>query len=330
MPLRQEPALTEPESDNQVIWRYLSYPKLLSLLGSTEIRFTRADQFADPLEGYLPRNTMLEWAEQAQQKNRETAKAWDWGDEIDLVEGLLEKNPFELIQHHRKLAFVSCWNADSEEKEKLWKQYTPGGKGVVIKSTVGRLKEAIQDIKSEHLSIGEVQYRDFEEGQASFFMDFIQQPFAYKDTEYADEREIRAIVFEKGFNQDEYGFLRWQEIVDNEADYRDYLRDSKPVSFRQRSEYRDKPVTTAVHIEKLIMEIRISPFGSSWQRKTLESVLSNQFELSIDVEESSLDVETGSSKPAVDVNPDQLYSEISDKDFLTLEDLANINYDADW
>lgn len=330
MPPMQEPALIEPESDNQVIWRYLSYPKLLSLLGSTEIRFTRADQFTDPLEGYLPLNTMLEWAEQAQQENQETAKTWDWGDEIDLAEGLLEKNPFEVIQHQRKLGFVSCWNADPEEKEKLWRQYTPGGKGVVIKSTVGRLKKAIQDIKFEHLSIGEVQYRDFEEGQSSCFRDFIQQPFAYKDTEYADEREIRAIVFEKGFNQDEYGFLRWQEIVDDEADYRNYRRDSKPVSFGQKSEYRDKPVTTEVNIEKLIMEIRISPFGSSWQRKALESVLSDEFKLSINVEESSLAVETEPNKPSVNVDPDQLYSEISDKDFLTLEDLAKVNYDVDW
>ena len=329
MPLQKEPALIEPESDNQVIWRYLSYPKLLSLLSSREVRFTRADQFTDPLEGYLPRDTMIKWAEQAQQENQETAKAWDYGDEIDLVEEILEKNPFEVIQHHRKLAFVSCWNADSGEKEKLWRQYTPGGKGVVIKSTVGRLKEAIQDIKLGHLSIGEVQYRDFEEDQTSFLRDFIQQPFAYKDTEYADEKEMRAIVFEKGFNQDEYELLRRQEVVDNEADYRDYRRDSKPVSFGQNSEYRDKAVTTEVNIEKLIMEIRVSPLGSSWQRKTLKSVLSDQFELSIDVEASSLAIETGPGKPSVGVNPDQLYSELSDKDFLTLEDLANINYDVD-
>lgn len=327
MSARPNAGLIEPESDNKVIWRYLSYPKLLNLLNSKELRFTRADRFTDPLEGYLPRKTILRWMEKVQQKNSDTAEAWDWGDEVDLVEGLMEKNPIEVIQHRRKLGFVSCWNADHREKEGLWKKYTPGGKGVVIRSTIDRLKEAIQNIKLDNLSIGEVRYLDFEDGESPIFRKFAQYPLSYKHTKYEDEREIRAIVFQTGFNIQEFDQLEYQDIVNNEEEYLDARRSSSASGFIDGCEYQSEPVTTGVDVEKLIKEIRISPLGSDWQQRSLDRVVSNKLDLDIMVKESTLDLDTEPDKPSVDIEPGELYSDIEDEEFLTLEDLANLNYD---
>lgn len=319
--------LVEPESDDKVIWRYLSYPKLLNLLNSKKLRFTRADEFTDPLEGYLPRRTVLRWVEKAQQKNQDTAKAWDWGDEVDLIKGLMEKTPIKVIQHQRKLGFVSCWNADPNEKENLWKDYTPGGKGVVIKSTTGRLKEAIQHIKLNNLSIGEVQYLDFKNGESPIFREFAQHPMSYKHTKYENEREIRAIVFQTGFNRKEFEQLKCQNMVDNGEEYLDTRRSASASGFIDGCEYQRGPVTTGVDVEKLIKEIRISPLGSSWQRKSLDRVVSSELDLDITIEESTLDLETELDKPSVDIEPGELYSDIENEEFLTLDDLVNLDYD---
>ena len=321
--------LVEPESDNKVIWRYLSYPKLLNLLSTEELRFTRADDFTDPLEGYLPRKTMLKWMEEAQQNNQETARAWDWGDEIDLVEGLIEKNPAEVIKHQKKLGFVSCWNADQREKEDLWKGYTPGGKGVVIKSTVGRLKEAIQNIRLDNLSIGEVRYLDFEDDDLPVFDKFARYPLSFKHTKYEDEREIRAIVYQTAFNIEEFDQLVYQGIVDSKEEYLDTRRSSSADGFMHECEYQSEPVTTNVDVEELIEEIRISPLGSGWQRRTLDRVVSGSLELDITINKSSLDLDTEVNKPSVAIDPEELYSNIEVEEFLTLEDLANIDYDLD-
>lgn len=318
-----------PESDDQVIWRYLSYPKLLSLLTSKELRFTRADRFTDPLEGYLPRKTMVRWMKEAQQKNQETTQAWDWGDEIDLVQGLMKKNPMEVIQHQRKLGFVSCWNADRREKKDLWEDYTPGGKGVVIKSTVGRLKEAIQDIKLDNLSIGEVRYLDFKNDENDILRNFAQHPLAYKHTKYEGEREIRAVVFQKGFSEEEFAQLRYQDLVEDEKEYLDYRRSASAGEPVGDIEYHSNPVIASVDVEKLIAELRISPLGSDWQQGSLNRVISTEFKLDIPVEESMLDLETVSDKPSVDIDPSELYSDVEGEKFLTLDDLAQVNYELE-
>jgi len=319
--------LIEPESDDRVIWRYLSYPKLLNLINTKELRFTRADRFTDPLEGYLPRETVLRWAEMAQKKNQDTVQAWDWGDEIDLVDASIEKNPIEIIQHQRKLGFVSCWNADHREKENLWKNYTPGGRGVVIKSTIGRLKEAIQDIKLDNISLGEVQYLDFEEDEIPQFTEFAQYPLSYKHSKYEGEREIRAIVFQTRFNTGEFDQLEYQDIVSNEEEYLDARRSNPEGRSIDRCEYQREPVITSVDVEKLINEIRISPLGSDWQQRTLDRVVSCNLDLDISVEESTLDLDTETNKPSVDTVPEELYSDVENKDFLTLDDLSSLEYD---
>ncbi len=321
--------LIEPKSDDQVIWRYLSYPKLLSLLTSKELRFTRADCFTDPLEGYLPRETMLSWMNKAQNENEDTARAWNWGDEIDLVEGLMRKNPVEVIQHQRKLGFVSCWNADSCEKRNLWEDYTPGSKGVVIKSSVGRLKEAIEDIPQENLSIGETRYLDFEAGDNFIPRGFTKHPLAYKHTKFEDEREIRAIVFQRGPDEGEFDLLRYNDIIEDKEDYLELRRSASVGEPGMDNEYCSNPLTTGVDVEKLIAEIRVSPFGSGWQQGALDQVISNEFELGISVEDSMLDIETKPDKPSVDIDPGNLYSDIEDEEFLTLNDLAKINYELD-
>ena len=43
----------ELPDDADCLWKYMSFEKFVSLLGTKSLYFTRADKFEDPLEGLL-------------------------------------------------------------------------------------------------------------------------------------------------------------------------------------------------------------------------------------------------------------------------------------
>lgn len=47
----------------------------------------------------MPLKSMLRRAHKAEKTNQKWIKAWDWGDEVDLVQGLLDKNPVEVVRN---------------------------------------------------------------------------------------------------------------------------------------------------------------------------------------------------------------------------------------
>lgn len=52
----------ELPDDADFLWKYMSFEKFVSLLGTKSLYFTRADKFEDPLEGFTPvnRSTLLD------------------------------------------------------------------------------------------------------------------------------------------------------------------------------------------------------------------------------------------------------------------------------
>ena len=45
------PVFEQPSDVNVRVWRYLDFTKLVSLVDSRRLYFTRADKFEDPFEG---------------------------------------------------------------------------------------------------------------------------------------------------------------------------------------------------------------------------------------------------------------------------------------
>jgi len=48
------PVFVQPDDPNVKVWRYMDFTKLVSLLDSRTLYFTRPDKFDDPFEGSLP------------------------------------------------------------------------------------------------------------------------------------------------------------------------------------------------------------------------------------------------------------------------------------
>ena len=120
--------------DNTVVWHYFTLQKFLGLLESSELFFSRQDQFDDKKEGHLS----------------------DWDKE------LLSNYPGGIAEHIEsdKLGcfYANCWTINNTDEYVLWNTYASLTDGVAVKSTVGRIKESFDKKDDRPIYISKVQY----------------------------------------------------------------------------------------------------------------------------------------------------------------------------
>lgn len=143
----------EIPEDESVIWRYLDFPKFVSLLKDRALFMTRADKFDDVFEG-----AVCELKDE-QQYNQALAEYYSsFLEGTQSVARLVTESHIanELI---RMNSYISCWNESHHESMAMWRLYASSHepKGVAIKSNVGSLRKAI----GHDVEIGRIQYIDY-------------------------------------------------------------------------------------------------------------------------------------------------------------------------
>ena len=163
--------------DDEEIIRYMSLSKFMSLLTFKELFFTNVKVFEDAHEGEIPASFFKGWNE-------------------NFEEG------YKNIQSHInpvRNVYANCWNKfNGQESYALWKIYTDEDSGVAIKTTVGKLKKALNNKK---IKVYEMKYIDsFENKNISvrfpkFEFHEVLSPLreVYKIKPYSYEEEIRAL-----------------------------------------------------------------------------------------------------------------------------------------
>ena len=111
LPCEQLPAFEPPGDDDAVVWRYMTFTKLVSMLHTQALYFTRLDRFEDEFEGTLPQRTYEALSPQLR----------------------------ECFDLERKNALASCWSLGDHESAALWKIFVNGNEGVAVKFTFGHL-----------------------------------------------------------------------------------------------------------------------------------------------------------------------------------------------
>ena len=159
----------EPNEDTK-IWRYMDFTKFISLLDTSKLFFTRADQFEDPFEGSLPK------------KNVELRSQYTNHDERS-----------KITKHWPRCIAVNCWHENEHESAAMWKLYLKSGEGVAIQSTYGKFKHSVREQK-DIVRIGKVAYIDYETEMIK--EEGLTNVFFYKRKSFSHEREVRAIIFE--------------------------------------------------------------------------------------------------------------------------------------
>jgi hypothetical protein len=159
-----------------VIWRYAAIERFLDILFG-HVGLTRADVQSDRAEGAVgwKRLTIAE-------------EAWrrlggERGDEHDFVE------------RARRRTYLSCWHERTHESESMWYRYGGWGTKVAFVTTVDKLRRILPDV-----TFGRVAYADAIDQPIRV----PQQLFFFKRKPFADEREVRFVLFSEREEHEPY------------------------------------------------------------------------------------------------------------------------------
>ncbi len=157
------------------LWRYFRADRFVAALETSSLYFPSARQFEDRFEGAVavvahtpidPRYAELEGADGA----------------------------FEQL---RRLTKISCWHHADYESDAMWKLYAASHKGVAVRTTTGRLQDALRPFcatpksQPEEPFWGSVRYADLRRERLRVNM---VQRFFHKHRAFEWEREFRVII----------------------------------------------------------------------------------------------------------------------------------------
>ncbi len=183
------------------LWRYFDLHKFYSFLKTKDIRFTRMDEFEDPLEG-IPLRALLTYVEE---KDSELI-----GEER-LSDLILDKSTFgklspnmqnriKNIKAIQRSSNVSCWFLGNRESMAMWNLYS-NEDGVAIKVQASLLikhfKEnypLIFNIGAYSFYGGKVHYQDFKSIIYEKDSPIDLKVGLRKDVSYRHEEEFRFVI----------------------------------------------------------------------------------------------------------------------------------------
>lgn len=232
------PATPGAPPKQATLWRYMSLTKLLYLLVEKKLAFPRMDSMAadDPFEGRHSNRTM-----------KELEEAFNSADFPQMTPE--QRQRFSEMMFADKTAefFVSCWHEGRYESAALWRLYATTGEGVAVRTTMGDLTSGLQDDGTERtIFIGRVEYIDFDTDRTA--LGNVITPFFRKRRSFEHEHEVR--------------LLYWDPMP--------FLPENIPPDGIPRP---PSVVNIGINPEKVIAEIVVSPYASSWVVSTISKTV---------------------------------------------------------
>lgn len=246
------PTFNTPD-DEQVVWRYMSFSKFMSLISSGSLWFARADilQASDPMEGRVP--------EAQVQANNTLLRSMNFvpmtdghGNEVFSSQ---QRGEHSVVMHARRDYFeryhtyINCWHISDVENFAMWRVYGEDRNCLAIKSTVGDLRKALGVSNNYRIFAGAMNYVDYSDSE--IFKEPMPNGFAKylnKSLYYEYEQELRLIFWDVGAVSD---------LIPNEVKYHDEPDDS---------DLKDIPVgvKAPVDVNKLVNEVVLGPDCEPW------------------------------------------------------------------
>ena len=118
--------LGDPDS-HAIIWRYLTFPKFISLLVTRALWFSKLSILADALEGMTPELTRA----QMKTQHRDMEEWFPDQKRKQQVRRFVEVNE----EDGRELIVANCWFMGEHESQQMWDDYVRNDEGVAIRST---------------------------------------------------------------------------------------------------------------------------------------------------------------------------------------------------
>ena len=191
MPATEHQLFEAPTDPNIKVWRYMDFTKLVSILETKSLFFTRADMLGDPFEG----STTQQSIELLRNQVIENGKLLHSSEAIDNPDILVQKvrASFYVL---REYTYISCWHMNQYESAAMWGLYTRTNESIAVQTTYQRLFDNLPN----QCSLGRIHYIDYNEQPDHPFHPF--HPYLYKRKSFAHEQEIRAIIQEWPLHMD--------------------------------------------------------------------------------------------------------------------------------
>jgi hypothetical protein len=240
----------DPET---VIWRYLTFRKLVSLIDLSAVWFAKLGIFEDIEEGMTPALTRRKMKIQHQEM-----EGWfPDEDRKSQVRQFVEDNE----RYGRDLIVASCWFICQQESEEMWTEYAKDDEGVVIKSTAGALVRSLVQSLRNKWWIGKVSYVDLStyDGMNMYEGHQAHRRAFLKGMTYSHESELRVATM----NFVAPGCLN---------------PDGSSQSEKQRSGFIDASNGPGIYVQAnlltLIKELRTAPGASESHRARIDLLMS--------------------------------------------------------
>lgn len=234
----------------------MSFEKFVNILAKKSLFFTRADKFEDRFEGHVP--PLIE-----RYYKQKTDRFGETGG----------RAVRELWEKWRKCVMCSCWHRGDQESMGMWGRYDMHNSGIVIKTTMQRLKSSFTHKGDVDVHIGKVKYVEYQDLRIPkniHVMHTIYLPFFYKRTAFKFENEVRAIIDASPYVKEE--FFRVKEGFS--LSRKDFDLPTLLGRLEDTEINIDKPGQNLdICPETLIDEVVISPYVEDWVTETVESVV---------------------------------------------------------
>lgn len=244
LPLPISPVMEEHDTfntppDEQVIWRYMSFSKFMSLISSESLWFARADtlQASDPMEGRVPEAQV-----EANIKHLRLLNLAPMTDkEGRIIFSPQQRAEQDAVMHMRREYFeryktyINCWHISDVENFAMWRIYGEESNSLAIKSTVGDLRKALGESDNYRIFAGAMNYVDYSD--PAIFKEPMPNGFSKylnKSQYYEYEKELRLIYWDIGDVSDLIPNEVKYHIEPDESDVKEIPTGVKvPIDFKQ-------------------------------------------------------------------------------------------------
>jgi len=164
-----------PAGDNYSLFKYMDFPKFMSLISMGKLHFTRIDKFDECFKENEPGKVL-----KALQKT--TGGGYHLPDFVE----------------ESKKCCISCWTQTSIESYPLWEAYGRSAYSLAIQSDVSHIQNSIL----HHTPSAPIQTITMNTrcGKVNYFDKFVEAPpencqfFFYKPCQFEDEKEYRFLI----------------------------------------------------------------------------------------------------------------------------------------
>jgi hypothetical protein len=219
------------------VWRYLSFPGLVSLLETSALHFSDVSAFEDKYDGIFNCLTPDDHYNITEGNIvRVTPSTMD----SDAAQNSAQIK--ELIRGLHRLILrttgVSCWRIDDQESHAMWRVFLKSDEGVAIETDLTNLTNSV--LQGEYqLTVGKIKYIDYTKEKIPID-NYLRNAFFYKNRYFEHEKELRFIC----------------HATDGPVEAPPALPNFRPLP--------EGGLQLPVDLSKLISAIHVSPYAEKW------------------------------------------------------------------